>query len=138
MLCLELDPRALCLCQRLCLLQEFSRFHEEITPMLDGITNNRKEWKALADEYETKMKELEGEKQKQQAANQGLRKREDGGPNPTHTGRSRPQSLTHVGPFRPLHNPIAPILHERAQRLAEVRCRGQITPLAVAQLGSQD
>lgn len=96
--------------------------------MLDGITNNRKEWKALADEYETKMKELEGEKQKQQAANQGLRKREDGGPNPTHTGRSRPQSLTHVGPFRPLHNPIAPILHKRAQRLAEVKCRGQITP----------
>lgn len=96
--------------------------------MLDGITNNRKEWKALADEYEAKMKELEGEKQKQQAANQGLRKREDGGPNPTHTGHSRPQSLTHVGPFRPLHNPIAPILHKRAQRLAEVKCRGQITP----------
>lgn len=61
-----------------------------------------------------------------------------GGPNPTHTGCSRPQSLTHVGPFRPLHNPIAPILHMRAQRHAEVKCRGQITPLAVAQPGSQD
>lgn len=39
--------------------------------MLDGITNNRKEWKALADEYEAKMKALEEEKQKQQAAKQG-------------------------------------------------------------------
>ncbi|XP_035870608.1 rod cGMP-specific 3',5'-cyclic phosphodiesterase subunit alpha isoform X3 [Phyllostomus discolor] len=50
--------------------KEFSRFHEEITPMLDGITNNRKEWKALADEYDTKVKALEEEKQKQQAAKQ--------------------------------------------------------------------
>ncbi|KAG8504497.1 Rod cGMP-specific 3',5'-cyclic phosphodiesterase subunit alpha [Galemys pyrenaicus] len=56
------------------LFQEFSRFHEEITPMLDGITNNRKEWKALADEYDEKMKALEEEKQKQQAATQGLQK----------------------------------------------------------------
>ncbi|XP_069846257.1 rod cGMP-specific 3',5'-cyclic phosphodiesterase subunit alpha-like, partial [Dipodomys merriami] len=48
--------------------KEFSRFHEEITPMLDGITNNRKEWKALADEYEAKMKALEEEKQKKQGA----------------------------------------------------------------------
>uniref|UniRef100_A0A8C6CIZ5 Phosphodiesterase n=1 Tax=Moschus moschiferus TaxID=68415 RepID=A0A8C6CIZ5_MOSMO len=66
--------------------KEFSRFHEEITPMLDGITNNRKEWKALADEYETKMKGLEEEKQKQQAANQAAagsqpgRKQPGGGP----------------------------------------------------------
>uniref|UniRef100_F6VD33 Phosphodiesterase n=1 Tax=Monodelphis domestica TaxID=13616 RepID=F6VD33_MONDO len=44
--------------------KEFSRFHEQITPMLDGITNNRKEWKALADEYDAKMKALEEEKQK--------------------------------------------------------------------------
>ncbi|XP_006893766.1 PREDICTED: rod cGMP-specific 3',5'-cyclic phosphodiesterase subunit alpha isoform X2 [Elephantulus edwardii] len=51
--------------------KEFSRFHEEITPMLDGITNNRKEWKALADEHEEKMKVLEEEKQKHQAAKQG-------------------------------------------------------------------
>ncbi|EPY87578.1 rod cGMP-specific 3,5-cyclic phosphodiesterase subunit alpha-like protein [Camelus ferus] len=51
--------------------KEFSRFHEEITPMLDGITNNRKEWKALADEYEAKIKELQGEKEKDQAPNQG-------------------------------------------------------------------
>ncbi|XP_005683216.1 PREDICTED: rod cGMP-specific 3',5'-cyclic phosphodiesterase subunit alpha isoform X2 [Capra hircus] len=62
--------------------KEFSRFHEEITPMLDGITNNRKEWKALADEYETKMKELEGEKQKQQAANQAAAGSQPGGKQP--------------------------------------------------------
>ncbi|KAL4664499.1 hypothetical protein H8959_000045 [Pygathrix nigripes] len=47
--------------------KEFSRFHKEITPMLDGITNNRKEWKALADEYDAKMK-VQEEKQKQQSA----------------------------------------------------------------------
>lgn len=39
--------------------------------MLDGITNNRKEWKALADEYDAKMQALEEEKQKRQAAKQG-------------------------------------------------------------------
>ncbi|MEE6460330.1 hypothetical protein FKM82_000923 [Ascaphus truei] len=39
--------------------KEFSRFHEEIQPMLDGLLNNRKEWKALADEYEAKMKVIE-------------------------------------------------------------------------------
>ncbi|KAL0608113.1 Rod cGMP-specific 3',5'-cyclic phosphodiesterase subunit alpha [Plecturocebus cupreus] len=50
------------------IIHEFSRFHEEITPMLDGITNNRKEWKALADDYDAKMKVQEEEKQKQQAA----------------------------------------------------------------------
>ncbi|XP_006097517.2 rod cGMP-specific 3',5'-cyclic phosphodiesterase subunit alpha-like, partial [Myotis lucifugus] len=59
--------------------KEFSRFHEEITPMLDGITNNRKEWKALADEYEAKMKALEEEKQKQQAAKQAATGNQPGG-----------------------------------------------------------
>ncbi|XP_069507511.1 rod cGMP-specific 3',5'-cyclic phosphodiesterase subunit alpha isoform X2 [Ambystoma mexicanum] len=44
--------------------KEFSRFHEEIMPMYDGILNNRKEWKALADEYDAKMKALEEAKQK--------------------------------------------------------------------------
>lgn len=48
--------------------------------MLDGITNNRKEWKALADEYDAKVKALEEEKQKQQAAKQGSRKQEDSMP----------------------------------------------------------
>uniref|UniRef100_A0A6I8NDY4 Phosphodiesterase n=1 Tax=Ornithorhynchus anatinus TaxID=9258 RepID=A0A6I8NDY4_ORNAN len=52
--------------------KEFSRFHDQITPMLEGITNNRKEWKALADEYEAKMKALEEEKQKQETSKKGL------------------------------------------------------------------
>jgi hypothetical protein len=46
--------------------------------MLDGITNNRKEWKALADEYEARMKALEEEKQQKQEAKQGEWKGEDG------------------------------------------------------------
>ena len=33
--------------------------------MLDGITNNRREWKALADAYDAKTKAQEEEKQKQ-------------------------------------------------------------------------
>ncbi|XP_048399564.1 rod cGMP-specific 3',5'-cyclic phosphodiesterase subunit beta-like [Stegostoma tigrinum] len=44
--------------------KEFSRFHEAITPMLDGILNNRKEWKQLADEHEMKVKALQEAKQK--------------------------------------------------------------------------
>nr|XP_008541513.1 PREDICTED: rod cGMP-specific 3',5'-cyclic phosphodiesterase subunit beta isoform X4 [Equus przewalskii] len=44
--------------------KEFSRFHEEILPMFDRLQNNRKEWKALADEYEAKLKALE-EKQEE-------------------------------------------------------------------------
>ncbi|XP_053311720.1 rod cGMP-specific 3',5'-cyclic phosphodiesterase subunit beta-like [Spea bombifrons] len=46
--------------------KEFSRFHEEIQPMLDGLMNNKKEWKALADEYEAKMKAIEDEKKKKE------------------------------------------------------------------------
>ncbi|XP_060490659.2 rod cGMP-specific 3',5'-cyclic phosphodiesterase subunit alpha isoform X2 [Panthera onca] len=65
--------------------KEFSRFHEEITPMLDGITNNRKEWKALADEYDAKMKALEEEKQKQQAGTQAAAGNQPGG-NPSPAG----------------------------------------------------
>ncbi|XP_067851943.1 rod cGMP-specific 3',5'-cyclic phosphodiesterase subunit alpha [Heptranchias perlo] len=42
--------------------KEFTRFHSEIQPMLLGILNNRKEWKALAVEYEEKMKAIEEEK----------------------------------------------------------------------------
>lgn len=34
--------------------------------MLDGLLNNRKEWKALADEYESKMKVIEEEKKKKE------------------------------------------------------------------------
>ncbi|KAG8593582.1 hypothetical protein GDO81_000887 [Engystomops pustulosus] len=46
--------------------KEFSRFHEEIQPMLDGLLNNRKEWKALQDEYEAKLKVIEDEKKKKE------------------------------------------------------------------------
>ncbi|XP_044133399.1 rod cGMP-specific 3',5'-cyclic phosphodiesterase subunit alpha isoform X2 [Bufo gargarizans] len=46
--------------------KEFSRFHPEIQPMYDRILNNKKEWKALADEYDAKMKALEEEKQKKE------------------------------------------------------------------------
>ncbi|XP_065779008.1 cone cGMP-specific 3',5'-cyclic phosphodiesterase subunit alpha' isoform X2 [Muntiacus reevesi] len=48
--------------------KEFSRFHKEITPMLNGLQNNRVEWKSLADEYDEKMKVIE-EMKKQEEGN---------------------------------------------------------------------
>ncbi|KAI4879677.1 hypothetical protein NFI96_032010 [Prochilodus magdalenae] len=49
--------------------KEFSRFHPAIQPMFDGILNNRKEWKALQEAYEAKLKAAEEEaKAKQEAA----------------------------------------------------------------------
>ncbi|XP_076020171.1 rod cGMP-specific 3',5'-cyclic phosphodiesterase subunit beta [Genypterus blacodes] len=42
--------------------KEFSRFHPQIQPMLDGILNNRKEWNARKEEYEAKLKVLEAQK----------------------------------------------------------------------------
>ncbi|XP_074856482.1 cone cGMP-specific 3',5'-cyclic phosphodiesterase subunit alpha' isoform X4 [Carettochelys insculpta] len=48
--------------------KEFSRFHKEITPMFDGLQNNRVEWKTRADEYEEKMKIMEEEKKKLEEA----------------------------------------------------------------------
>ncbi|XP_025130115.1 cone cGMP-specific 3',5'-cyclic phosphodiesterase subunit alpha' isoform X2 [Bubalus bubalis] len=48
--------------------KEFSRFHKEITPMLNGLQNNRVEWKSLADEYDEKMKVIE-EMKKQEKGN---------------------------------------------------------------------
>ncbi|CAL8321352.1 unnamed protein product [Lota lota] len=48
--------------------KEFSRFHPTITPMLDGILNNRKEWNARKEEYEAKLKILEEEKAAKEAA----------------------------------------------------------------------
>ncbi|KFO32001.1 rod cGMP-specific 3',5'-cyclic phosphodiesterase subunit alpha isoform X4 [Fukomys damarensis] len=70
--------------------KEFSRFHEETSPMLDGITNNRKEWKALADEYDAKMKALEEEKQKQQTAEREASGNQPGGaPSPGSTPASK-------------------------------------------------
>ncbi|KAJ6668931.1 hypothetical protein lerEdw1_007740 [Lerista edwardsae] len=46
--------------------KEFSRFHKEITPMFDGLQNNRVEWKSRADVYEERMKAIEEEKKKQE------------------------------------------------------------------------
>ncbi|KAF6132005.1 phosphodiesterase 6B [Phyllostomus discolor] len=66
--------------------KEFSRFHEEILPMLERLQNNRKEWKALADEYEEKVKALEEEKKKQEektAAKKVGTEICNGGPAPT-------------------------------------------------------
>uniref|UniRef100_UPI00398EB3E7 rod cGMP-specific 3',5'-cyclic phosphodiesterase subunit alpha n=1 Tax=Pristiophorus japonicus TaxID=55135 RepID=UPI00398EB3E7 len=54
--------------------KEFTRFHSEIQPMLSGILNNRKEWKARADEHEAKMKAIEeakAQKEEALAAKQG-------------------------------------------------------------------
>ncbi|NXA34580.1 PDE6C phosphodiesterase, partial [Eudromia elegans] len=48
--------------------KEFSRFHKEITPMFDGLQNNRVEWKSRADEYEEKMKIIEEQKKKEEEA----------------------------------------------------------------------
>ncbi|XP_053709178.1 rod cGMP-specific 3',5'-cyclic phosphodiesterase subunit beta isoform X1 [Synchiropus splendidus] len=42
--------------------KEFSRFHPQIQPMLDGILNNRKEWNAKKEEYEAKLKAIEDAK----------------------------------------------------------------------------
>ncbi|XP_038589995.1 rod cGMP-specific 3',5'-cyclic phosphodiesterase subunit beta [Micropterus salmoides] len=48
--------------------KEFSRFHPQIQPMLDGILNNRKEWNARKEEYEAKLKAIEDEKAAKEAA----------------------------------------------------------------------
>ncbi|MEE6526170.1 hypothetical protein FKM82_026638 [Ascaphus truei] len=48
--------------------KEFSRFHKEITPMLDGLQNNRVQWKTQADVYDEKMKVIEEQKKKQEEA----------------------------------------------------------------------
>ncbi|TSX03298.1 Rod cGMP-specific 3',5'-cyclic phosphodiesterase subunit beta [Bagarius yarrelli] len=57
--------------------KEFSRFHKAIQPMYDGIQNNRKEWKALQEAYEAKLKEAEEAakaKAEEEAAKKGLAK----------------------------------------------------------------
>uniref|UniRef100_A0A7N5K5M0 PDEase domain-containing protein n=1 Tax=Ailuropoda melanoleuca TaxID=9646 RepID=A0A7N5K5M0_AILME len=46
--------------------KEFSRFHPEILPMYERLLNNRKEWKALADEYEAKIATLQEEQKKKE------------------------------------------------------------------------
>ncbi|CAB1337080.1 unnamed protein product [Coregonus sp. 'balchen'] len=42
--------------------KEFSRFHVEITPMLDRLLNNRKEWNAMKEVHEAKLAALEAAK----------------------------------------------------------------------------
>uniref|UniRef100_A0A8C5H6L7 Phosphodiesterase n=1 Tax=Gouania willdenowi TaxID=441366 RepID=A0A8C5H6L7_GOUWI len=48
--------------------KEFSRFHVEITPMLDRLLNNRKEWNALKEEYEAKVAAIEAAKNSKETA----------------------------------------------------------------------
>lgn len=50
--------------------KEFSRFHVEITPMLERLLNNRKEWNALKEVHEAKLAKLEeAKKAKEEASN---------------------------------------------------------------------
>lgn len=58
--------------------KEFSWFHKEITPMLNGLQNNRVEWKSLADEYDEKTKVIE-EMKKQEEGNTTEKAVEDSG-----------------------------------------------------------
>uniref|UniRef100_H3AVG5 Phosphodiesterase n=1 Tax=Latimeria chalumnae TaxID=7897 RepID=H3AVG5_LATCH len=72
--------------------KEFSRFHEQITPMLNGILNNRKEWKALADVHEAKVKAIEeAKKQKEEelAAKQAAAEGGGGGGGAASTSKSK-------------------------------------------------
>uniref|UniRef100_A0A8C9YGE8 Phosphodiesterase n=1 Tax=Sander lucioperca TaxID=283035 RepID=A0A8C9YGE8_SANLU len=49
--------------------KEFSRFHVEITPMLERLLNNRKEWNALKEVHEAKLAAIEeAKKAKEEAA----------------------------------------------------------------------
>ncbi|XP_067314135.1 rod cGMP-specific 3',5'-cyclic phosphodiesterase subunit alpha isoform X2 [Pseudorasbora parva] len=70
--------------------KEFSRFHVEITPMLERLLNNRKEWNALKEIHEAKVAKLEEAKKAKEeeavasAARQGS------------TGQSSSQSKTCV------------------------------------------
>ncbi|XP_041846297.1 rod cGMP-specific 3',5'-cyclic phosphodiesterase subunit alpha isoform X2 [Melanotaenia boesemani] len=51
--------------------KEFSRFHVEITPMLDRLMNNRKEWNALKEQHDAKIAAIEeAKKAKEEAAQQ--------------------------------------------------------------------
>ncbi|XP_037118303.1 rod cGMP-specific 3',5'-cyclic phosphodiesterase subunit alpha [Syngnathus acus] len=48
--------------------KEFSRFHVEITPMLDRLLNNRKEWNALKEAHDAKMAVIEADKKAKEEA----------------------------------------------------------------------
>ncbi|XP_067241326.1 rod cGMP-specific 3',5'-cyclic phosphodiesterase subunit alpha [Chanodichthys erythropterus] len=49
--------------------KEFSRFHVQITPMLERLLNNRKEWNALKEIHEAKLAMLEEAKKAKEEAN---------------------------------------------------------------------
>uniref|UniRef100_A0A8C1XSR6 Phosphodiesterase n=1 Tax=Cyprinus carpio TaxID=7962 RepID=A0A8C1XSR6_CYPCA len=49
--------------------KEFSRFHVEITPMLERLLNNRKEWNALKEIHEAKVAKLEEAKKAKEEVN---------------------------------------------------------------------
>uniref|UniRef100_A0A8D3CGV7 Phosphodiesterase n=1 Tax=Scophthalmus maximus TaxID=52904 RepID=A0A8D3CGV7_SCOMX len=53
--------------------KEFSRFHVEITPMLDRLLNNRKEWNALKEVHEAKMAEIEAAKKAKEEETAGAK-----------------------------------------------------------------
>lgn len=59
--------------------QEFSRFHVEITPMLDRLLNNRKEWNALKEVHEAKLAALEEAKKAKEEASQKAAGAKQGG-----------------------------------------------------------
>ncbi|XP_078135483.1 cone cGMP-specific 3',5'-cyclic phosphodiesterase subunit alpha'-like [Sander vitreus] len=60
--------------------KEFSRFHKEITPMFDGLNNNRAHWNEQAEIYNAKMKAIEDQKKKLE---------EDGAKKPGGDGKSK-------------------------------------------------
>ncbi|KAL4640060.1 cone cGMP-specific 3',5'-cyclic phosphodiesterase subunit alpha' [Arapaima gigas] len=66
--------------------KEFSRFHKEITPMFDGLNNNRQHWKELADVYQAKVDALEAEKKKLEEAEA---KKAGGGETAGEAGKSK-------------------------------------------------
>lgn len=59
--------------------QEFSRFHVEITPMLDRLLNNRKEWNALKELHDAKLAAIEeAKKAKEEEAGKASADRQGG------------------------------------------------------------
>ncbi|XP_030622034.1 rod cGMP-specific 3',5'-cyclic phosphodiesterase subunit alpha [Chanos chanos] len=61
--------------------KEFSRFHVEITPMLDRLLNNRKEWNALKEIHEAKVAQLEAAKKEKEEAAAAAAASKSGGAN---------------------------------------------------------
>uniref|UniRef100_A0A672RN62 Phosphodiesterase n=1 Tax=Sinocyclocheilus grahami TaxID=75366 RepID=A0A672RN62_SINGR len=59
--------------------KEFSRFHKEITPMFDGLNNNRVHWKELADIHQVKVDALENERKRLEEEQAKKSAGEDGG-----------------------------------------------------------